>query len=356
MLAEKTNQNSNLNETIVSRIDEFLSALEITEYNIHKECVYMPCPVHGGNNEAGCKIFLKETLKYPVNWKCFTNQCEKQYGKGFIGLVSGVKKLSKKDAKLWVEKFIGGSIESYTNVDDRLINQVLQMDREEGGLSLTREYVLSTLDLAPKFYLDKNFSKDTLIKYDVGISKQKGSTYYNKIVVPVYDDNREKVVGFTMRTQNPQCKKCKLFHTGGCPSTFLEKNACNKWMNSGFNKTNYLYNFWFAKNMINKHGSVVLVEGPADVWRIVESGIENVVALLGVELSDAQKIILEKCGVRNIIMFTDPDQAGENAINKVKELCGHMYNIIPIRHPKEPADLTSQQNLDILLPILRRIK
>jgi DNA primase len=62
-----------------------------------------------------------------------------------------------------------------------------------------------------------------------------------------------------------------------------------------------------------------LVEGPGDVWRLEEAGIQNSVAMFGVNLTDEQAILLECSGAMTVVLAEDNDAAGEIAINELKD-------------------------------------
>jgi DNA primase len=89
-----------------------------------------------------------------------------------------------------------------------------------------------------------------------------------------------------------------------------------KYLNSSdspvFSKGRLLYGLNYARNNIRRENKAVLVEGYFDVVRLVEFGIENVVAPLGTALTDEQVALLGRY-TRNVVLLYDSDAAGLKA-------------------------------------------
>lgn len=344
-----------INETVRDNIDVILDKLEIESVN-YKQRIGLPCPIHGGDNENGCSLFIGSKYATPT-WKCFTNHCEDDYGKSLIGFIKGV--LSEKSGKevytKEVLKWIYNALNirgTYTNEVKPELNKFLQQMNTlyssdfDHEVKVKREDVISRLEIPSKYFINRGYSKEILTKYDIGLCSQKGKEMSNRIVVPVYDDKMEWMVGCSGRSIFPECPICLLHHADyfPCPTTAIMKSYAQKWKHSyGFSSGNHLYNYWYAKEHILRTGSVILVEGPADVWRLEEAGFHNSVGIFGVSLSDRQKILLEMAGAMNLFLFFDPDKAGENVTDKVEKETSHMYNIVRVNSDKEPGDLNISQ-------------
>ena len=101
--------------------------------------------------------------------------------------------------------------------------------------------------------------------------------------------------------------------------------------------------------------SIVIVEGPGDVWRLKEAGIDNAVALFGCSLSDQQQILLESSKVMNIYLLLDEDKAGKNGIQMIKESLDRMFNIKVLSHlldKKDVGEMSIQQIKEKICPVL----
>ncbi len=89
-----------------------------------------------------------------------------------------------------------------------------------------------------------------------------------------------------------------------------------KYLNSGesdvFSKGRLLYNLSAARNAIRRDDRVILVEGYFDVVRLVDAGIESVVAPMGTALTDAQADLIAKYSRKALLLY-DSDTPGQKA-------------------------------------------
>ncbi len=166
------------------------------------------------------------------------------------------------------------------------------------GLSLDNKDSLS------KFLLNKKYELDLLD--ELGLVNKTGisvyDTFVNRIMIPICDI-KGQVVGFTGR----------IFHD--------EDTA--KYLNTKetriFKKGNILFNYHNARNAIKASKEVIVVEGNMDAITVSASGIKNVVALMGVSLSQVQIDFLKKLRVP-VILSLDNDNAGMLATVKLGEV------------------------------------
>ena len=89
-----------------------------------------------------------------------------------------------------------------------------------------------------------------------------------------------------------------------------------KYLNSAesatFSKGRLLYNLHGAKQHIRRDERVLVVEGYFDVVRLVDAGIESVVAPLGTAMTDEQARLVARY-TKNVYLLYDSDQAGLKA-------------------------------------------
>ena len=89
-----------------------------------------------------------------------------------------------------------------------------------------------------------------------------------------------------------------------------------KYLNSAeselFSKGRLLYNLSNARHAIRRDERVILVEGYFDVVRLVEAGLESVVAPMGTALTDAQADLLAKSSKTAFLLY-DSDAPGQKA-------------------------------------------
>jgi 5S rRNA maturation endonuclease (ribonuclease M5) len=320
----------NLNAKIAQNIEPFLKELNI-DYVKYPKRITLPCPIHKGDNEEGCSIYYN--AEYPY-WKCFTHNCHDD-GKGMLKFISGVLNLSTRETISWIEQRIGKT--EYVN-DDRysFIYENKEFNSEKNRQIMSRQEFLSKVTCPSRYFVERGFDKDILVKYDCGTWNVTRET-----VIPVYDENYNFVIGYIERSENKKCCLCDMYHNFSkpCPTTKEEKAKSNKWKNSfAFYSDQSMYNLWFARDHIINSKTVVLVEGQGDIWSLEKAGIRNGLGLFGVELKNGQRKILDDLGVQNIVLFLDPDEAGQEASNKIETKFGRYYNFYRLNSKYDPGD------------------
>lgn len=356
-----------IGEKIRENIEFVLNSLDITDFDIFYDKVIMACPIHEGDNKDACNIFIGDKA-YVVNWKCFTHDCQKKYNSGIFGFIQArLSLINKKPVKTgeaikWCEDLFKN--ENFdVNTMSRNINhikfaKVLNNNRDSSYKPIERSKVISKLTRPVHYYIDRGFKNEILNKYDIGICTDKNKQFYNRVVVPVYDQDNEFMIGCVGRTLYNKCSKCKYFHSkdSKCPDSRLERFLHAKWINSpGFRSENYFYNYWYAKEHIKETKTAIIVEGQGDVWKTVQSGIHNVLGAFGSSLSAQQKITLEKSGITNLIIFSDPDNAGTTFYNNVCNEIGRLYNIYKVDSELDPGESSEEKIQELIHPIFKKI-
>jgi hypothetical protein len=330
---------------------------DIVSNNIHKIYEYFDidykekdklcmskCFIHGGDNKTALNVY--HNGDYRFHYKCRTHGCEKIFGSSLISMVRGALSKAKYDWSTAGDKevsfmesinFLCGlysiDIDKFEkkesdNVDisnfhfSKLVSAFQEDIRPSGQIDpeLYRRYV----KIPSKYFIDRGYSEDILKKYEVGDSFRPGTQTFNRATVPIYDDNHEKIVGFTARSLFEKCSKCSSYHkdTGFC-------KPFSKWINTaGFNKEKFLYNYWYAKEHIVKSNyTAILVESPGNVWRLEEAGVKNSVGLLGVYIQKDQESLLNNIGTMNLVVCLDNDSAGDEGYEFIKKTYMSKYNI-----------------------------
>jgi len=320
----------NLNQLAGKNIESFLKEIGV-EYTRYNNRVALPCPIHKSDSPESCCVYYASEFPY---WKCFSHNCHLE-GKGIVRLIAGLLDCEYYQAKRWVEDRVGKG--DYVDSDrfSFIFENKVREIKENRNIMRRKDFLEKTKRPA-QYFIERGFSKSILEKYDVGTWKVTG-----EIVVPVYDENHHHVIGYIERTPHKKCCLCDLYHDylKPCPITQEEKSACRKWKNSfAFYSDQTFYNTWFAKEEIIKTKTVVLVEGQGDVWKMVGSGVNNCLGLFGVELKPGQRKILDDLGVQNIILFLDPDDAGQESANKIEERFSRYYNFYRMNSKYDPGD------------------
>lgn len=363
----ETKKMEHLNNVVCQNINFLLDHYGI-KYKDHSDSLVFACPIHGGDNTTALNFFLNGHTKIG-NWICYTHNCQNHFINTSIGFFRGVvsnKKFgwSKSGDRVVDFKYIVFELCDILKIDLSLIKEdtkiesiekhahVFSVKQSLQPTNYTRKMVREKLAIPSEYFVSRGYDPVILDKYDVGDSMSENRIFKNRAVVPIYDSENKHIVGFTGRIKLEKCSSCNNFHTQ--KECDPEKNL-SKWMHSkGFSKKNYLYNYGNAKESIMKKGFVILVEGPADVWKFLKNGIENVVAVFGSSLSDSQQIILESSGATSLVLLFDSDKAGSKASDQLSLSLSRTFKIIKVSLPngiKDPGDLTDEQINHIFNPI-----
>ena len=126
-------------------------------------------------------------------------------------------------------------------------------------------------------------------------------------------------------------------------------------MNGSFQSTNYLYNYWFAEEHIRNCGTAILVEGAGDVWRLEDNGIHIGLGLFGTDLTDAQRILLDRSGALSIVILLDPDKAGAEGCEKLKRQLSRQYRMYFPNIRDDVGGLNSDEITLDIKPIIDKV-
>ena len=184
--------------------------------------------------------------------------------------------------------------------------------------------------------IKKNYSLEDLS--DLGLVNKINlnvyDTFINRIMIPI-ENLQGNVVGFTGRIYNGEEDTAKYLNT---KETKI------------FKKGSILFNYHNARNAIRETKVVVVVEGNMDAITLSAKGIKNVVALMGVAMSQVQIDTLKKLNVP-IILMLDNDAAGLDATLKNGELlrkAGIDTRVVRLSGAKDPDEYIRAKGVDAL--------
>lgn len=354
-----TGRIATLSDIARHRADELLDALDI-RYHREAQAYVGPCPVHGGARPNAFRFYPNIGVgKDMASWLCLTDKChadddnepDPKKRRGFFptlyGLVRGTlshqrygwerkgdREASNKETVDFLCEFAGVRFEDVdvdTSAAERQrmtsFMEILSGPEapERHDDCYTRYGLRAKLEIPATYYLARGISAETLDRYDIGLCIDPSHELHNRVVIPFYDSDHRLVRGCIGRSVHEVCPTCRMHHPAGdrCFRTGdLHTQYSKMKVADHFKASNYLYNYWFARGAVKTTRSVAIVEGAADVWRLVEAGIENCVALSGSALSERQQIILESSGAVDIYVLTDNDTAGERACEIIRGRCG----------------------------------
>lgn len=117
-----------------------------------------------------------------------------------------------------------------------------------------------------------------------------------------------------------------------------------------FAKSAYLYGLAQNRREITASKAALLVEGPIDVIKLHQAGVNNAVGVLGAFLTPRQSQLLRGIGVTSLYLGLDNDSAGKSAIERIllSSVLSGGFNIrvIEWRSSKDPGDLLPEQALE----------
>lgn len=363
-------------DELCDNIESLLDGFDI-QYKANPKMISMSCPVHGGDNHSAVNIY-PEGETYRGNWKCRTHNCEQEFKASILGFVRGIISHQKYgwsepgDPSCSFQEALDYSL-AFLNKDLKNI-KISKSDRDKKSFTsivnyinntaekaeskVTREHIIRSIKIPAQYYIKRSYSEDTLKKYDVGLCENKNKPMNNRIVVPIYDNSYEYMVGCTGRSVFEKCSSCSCYHDSSieCPQE-NDRWMYPKWKHSAdFKSQNYLYNFWFAKKFILESQTAIIVESPGNVWRLEENSIHNSVAMFGSSLSDRQKILLDSSGAMNLVVLTDNDDAGKKAAQQIINKCQNTYRVfVPQISKPDVAEMTPVEIQTEIIDYMKRI-
>lgn len=343
---------------------------------------YGACPVHGGDKYNAFSISKDPSSM--GNWRCYTRNCHKTFFSDIIGFVRG---MISKTRLGWADPRDVDKMASFPQAVNLIINltgvQGIENIKEDVSkvekvrfsksiatlfkdqknaveLKIPKDKVLSSLQIPSPYYLSRGYSAEILEKYDVGFCNDPSKPFYKRSVAPIYDESGEFCIGCTGRSVFECCPICKCWHnpSSKCPESKKKRNAYSKWKhNYGFYGENYLYNYWYAKEHIQRDGFAIITESPGNVWRLEEAGFRHSLGTFGAHLTDRQRNILDQSGAMSLIVLSDPDEAGAQMDRDVENSCGELYSLyFPRISASDIGDTSIKLIQEKLTPIIERVK
>lgn len=351
------------------RITEIFDALGL-EYIERHDYLQTACPVHGGDNDRALFWAIRSN-----HWQCKTRGCHRDPITGpstsIFGLVRGTmthktgKKWSFQQAINFVAQILGleKCYMDGTTVQDIEIAKIIKQHRKKQSVAQERGTLLATMIPHLKsdqvYYPNRGISPEIIARYHISFCNTKGKPMYKRAFFPVLDVTGRYIVGWSGRSIYDKCPKCKMHHHPkrlSCPDPQY-RGIYSKWKHSeNFHVELCLYNLWYAKPFINRTGTVILCEGPGDVWAYEAAGIRNSVAVLGSSISRQQRLFLQNAGALTVVCTFDNDEAGRTAMQKLEKDLTHYFRVFCITPEtmKDVGDMLTDDLVAKIGPILRQ--
>jgi DNA primase len=302
------------------KVEEIFDALGIN-YRERYNYVVAACPVHGGDRADAFSWHLDRGI-----WKCFSRECEAEFGSDIVGLIRGIKGCSFKEAVSFLGRYINMSLppEEIQRLKDQRENRdfILATKRKEQASKVFSPECLTRLK--QHTYLEtRGYPRSLIEKYHIGACLESGRYMSNRIVIPVINVKGE-IVGFTGRTLNADWKEYKI------PKW---KHSLGSWVSHN------LFNINFAAPYIEESGVVIVCEGPLDVLRLEQAGVHNGVAILGKKFYTSQMTILAGVGATKLLDALDNDAAGKVGSLGIMKTAKCLFDVERVKIPEGRKDV-----------------
>lgn len=284
-----------------------------------------PCKVHDGDNPTGFRFNLETRT-----WCCYTRHCEGENDRDLVGLVQRVTGQSFIQSVQLLADIAGVNLNNQDDFSaeylklkqqreiDKEIQQAAKAKDVEIG-SYPEEAVEEMMKKRSDYFINRGFPKDLLDFFQVGgMTDGKG---IHRETIPIRDPEGNVLTISARRTDSDED-----------PKYILVKNVP---------KGITLYNLDVAKQYVKLPRTLILVEGFVDVWTLSLHGVWNVVAAMGTGLTPKQVQLLSRYADEVILMF-DPDEAGQQAMDRAEKMLNFHVSVKPIRLPpdKDPKNFT----------------
>jgi 5S rRNA maturation endonuclease (ribonuclease M5) len=310
------------------------------DYEVLGDNIYSKCPIHeGSDNPRAFSYSIEKGI-----WKCWTRDCQHQYNNDIFGIIRGSLSNSEgvdvgfKEALKWSCDLLNlkqGRMQHKQVIEEpnefvelvSLLNSSIQQ-KEHSKIDAECNLVIPS-----PYFISRGFKKETLNYFEVGDCVNPKSKLYDRAIIPIHDDAGDMLVSLIGRSM----KEYKL------PKFLFSPK--------GFDKRYFFYNHHRAIGKAKETGCLFLVEGQGDVWRLYESGVNNVMGILGKTITKEQEDKLLKMPITHLIILTDNDQAGRESKTQIQRQLGRSFKLtFPKISNKDIGEMTTDQIKKKILP------
>src|SRR5579883_1985378 len=248
--------------------------------------------------------------------------------------------------------------------DDKKTDERKQLFEIHEQASAYFEQMLSSDEAAPaRQVVEKRRVNETFAKkFGLGYAPASGLLNHLRLKDPVAsglfvkNDRGEVYDRFRRRLMFPIWnERGKIIGFGG---RALMPDAQPKYLNSPesplYSKSHVLYALHFARDVAQKAGRMVVVEGYFDCLSLHQAGITNVVASCGTALTQQQVAMMARY-VPEVVMNYDPDAAGQNAMRRSIDLLlakGLRIRILKLDGGLDPDDYVRKEGGEVYAKLL----
>ncbi|MFC2026661.1 DNA primase [Chloroflexota bacterium] len=200
---------------------------------------------------------------------------------------------------------------------------------EKSSVDFQLGYSLNSWDSLKKHLMERGYSKSELVEAGLVIETESGDShdrFRNKLIFPIFND-KGRISGFGARMLDDSSPKYV-----NSPETPI------------FNKSSILYGLNLARQAIKQQEQVIIVEGYLDTITAHQNGFSNVVASMGIAVTEKHISIMKRL-TRNVVFSLDADAAGEEAMLRCvgyENALDNEVRVLILPQGKDPDDVIKE--------------
>lgn len=222
---------------------------------------------------------------------------------------------------------------------------------------------------AREYLAQRNISRDAADRFGLGFAPRELGLMRAYLNGLGFADERLLEIGLLVKREEqdeprPRFRDRLIFpildasaHTVGFGGRLIAPGE-PKYLNSAesdvFSKGKLLYNLSNARHAIRRDERVILVEGYFDVVRLVDAGLESVVAPMGTALAEGQADLLSKYSKTAFLLY-DSDAPGRKATFRAADVLlarGMTVRVVTLPDGEDPDTFVAKQGRDAMEKLL----
>jgi len=351
-----------------TKIEEIESASDIVS-TIGR---YVSLKKAGKNFKGLCPFHKEKTPSFIVSpekqiYHCFG--CGK--GGNVFNFIMSVENISYIEAIRRIASDLGIAIPDYRSTAEKV--SASEYDILYKTNQIARDYFCSPMSPAAKKYLEnRNLKEETLKKYSVGYAPNKWEGLISYQPFKSVDIENYEQLGLIQKKENSNHYYDKfrnriIFpfynlsgHIVGFGGRRLNENDQPKYLNSPesriYKKGEILYGLYQAISAIRDKKAVLIVEGYFDLLRLVDSGIQNVIASSGTALTESQGRLIKRYTDTAIFVY-DSDDAGIKAAirnSQILETLDLRVSMVLLPKPHDPDTFLLEKGKEAFVELIKK--
>jgi DNA primase len=350
-----------------TKIEEIESASDIVSAITR----YVSLKKAGKNFKGLCPFHKEKTPSFIVSpekqiYHCFG--CGK--GGNVFNFLMSVENISYIESVKRVASDLGITLPDYRTDEQKASSSVYDILYKTNHIA--NDYFSSPFSTEALKYLDnRKLKKETLSKYSVGFAQNKWDGLINHPTFKTINKNFFEQLGLIQKKDKSdhyfdRFRNRIIFpfynlsgQIVGFGGRRLNENDQPKYLNSPeskiYKKSEILYGLHQAISAIREKKAVIIVEGYFDLLRLVDFGIQNVIASSGTALSESQGRLIKRYTDTAIFAY-DSDEAGINAAirnSQILESLELRVSMILLPKPHDPDSFLFEKGKDAFTELIK---